>query len=281
MDDVMTPLIEQWRQSPLGKSQRGASLAARISKTARRAGRSIVSQYAGGGFHPLRSEMIFGQGNLAPIALELSDGSVIFLQGRIDRIDVMDGDKIRIIDYKSGAKKFDPTMAYWGLQLQLMLYLAAALAQIPGTSAAGFFYCRIANPIIHSESRIKEEIERQLAKKLFLAGITLSDIEVLRAHGESHAAMITKDGQPSGRYSGSMVDAQGMENLLSFAKSRATGIAQDVYRGVISDEPAEFGQFDACAQCDYAAVCGFDPTRSRRRRLSGKKLEDLTGESKH
>lgn len=279
MDDVMTPLIEQWRQSPLGKTQRGASIADRISKTARRAGRSIVSQYAGGGFHPLRSEMIFGQGNLAPIALELDDGSVIYLQGRIDRIDVMDGERIRIIDYKSGTKKFDPTMAYWGLQLQLMLYLAAALAQIPGTSAAGFFYCRIADPIIRSESRIKEEIERQLAKKLFLAGITLSDIEVLRAHGESHAAMITKDGQPNGRYSSSMVDAQGMKNLLSFAKGKATSIAQDVYRGVINDEPAEYGQFDACAQCDYAAVCGFDPTRNRHKRLSGKKLEDLTAGS--
>lgn len=278
MDEVMQPLLEQWRQSPLGKSRRGASIASRIQKTARRAGRNILSQYAGGSFQPLRSELIFGKDDLAPIALELEDGTVIYLQGRIDRIDVMDGDKIRIIDYKSGTKKFDPTMAYWGLQLQLMLYLAAALSRIPGTSAAGFFYCRIANPVIHSESRVREEIERQLAKKLALAGITLSDVQVLRAHGESHAAMITKDGQPNGRYSGSMVDEQGMESLVSFAKNRAAGIAQEVYRGVIDDMPAEHGQFDACAQCSYAAVCGFDPARGRHRRLTGKKLEDLTGQ---
>jgi len=281
MDDVMKPLLEAWSQSPLVTSRRGASIAARISKTAKRAGRNILSQYAGSSFRPMRSELIFGQGDLAPITLELSDGSTIFLQGRIDRIDVMDGDRIRIIDYKSGTKKFDPTMAYWGMQLQLMLYLAAALSRIPGSRAAGFFYCWIANPVIHSESRVKEEIERQLAKKLALAGISLSDVSVLRAHGESHAAMITKDGKPNGRYASSMVDEEGMENLVAFARGKAVSIAGQVYGGVIDDSPAEYGQFDACAQCDYAAVCGFDPSRGRRRRLQGKTLEDLTGHSSH
>ncbi|MBR5287068.1 MAG: PD-(D/E)XK nuclease family protein [Clostridia bacterium] len=276
MDDVLMPLLDQWSQSPLGRSRRGASIAARISKTARRAARNILSQYAGGGFRPMRSELIFGQNDLAPIALELDSGTVIYLQGRIDRVDVMDGDRIRIIDYKSGTKKFDPTMAYWGLQLQLMLYLAAALSRIPGTSAAGFFYCRIADPVIRSESRVKEEIERQLAKKLSLAGISLSDVSVLRAHGESHASMITKDGRPNGRFAASMVDEEGMKNLVSFAREKASGIASEVYRGVIDDTPAEYGQFNACAHCDYAAVCGFDPARGRRKRLTAKKLEDMT-----
>ncbi len=278
MQEAVRPLIDAWRQSPLGRSERGAAIAAKLEKTARRTGRNIVSQYAGGGFHPLRSELIFGQGDLAPIMLELADGTMIYLQGRIDRVDVMDGERIRVIDYKSGAKKFDPTLAYWGLQLQLMIYLAAALARIPGSSAAGFFYCRIADPTIRSESRVKEEIERQLAKKLALAGISLSDVAVLRAHGDSHAAMITKDGKASGRYAGSLVDAQGMEALVSFAKDKAVSLAQDVYRGVIDDDPAESGQMVACELCSYAAVCGFDPARKRRRRLAAKKLVDLTGQ---
>lgn len=275
MDEAMKPLIAAWRESPLGKSQRGGAIAAKIEKTARRTGRNILSQYAGGGFSPMHSEMIFGKGSLAPIALELRDGTVIYLQGRIDRIDVMDGERIRVIDYKSGAKKFDPTMAYWGLQLQLMIYLAAALARLPGTSAAGFFYCRIADPTVKTESRVKEEIEKQLAKQLALAGISLSDVTVLRAQGASHAAMISRDGTPNGRYAGSMVDSQGMEALVAFAREKAASIAQEVYQGVVEDAPAEFGQYDACTMCDYAAVCGFDPARGRKRRLAAKKLDDL------
>lgn len=275
MDAAVQPLIEEWRGSPLGKSARGASIAGRIEKTARRAGRNIVSQFAGSRFTPMKSELIFGQNGLAPIMLELSDGSFVYLQGRIDRIDVLDGDRIRIVDYKSGTKKFDPTMAYWGLQLQLLLYLAAALAQIPGSRAAGFFYCRIADPTIRSESRVKEEIEKQIAKKLSLAGVSISDVEILRAQGESHAAMLTKDGKPSGRYAGAMVDEEGMDGLVAFAKRKAAQLAADAYAGVIEDSPAEHGQFVACQTCDYAAVCGFDPTRQQRRRLSDKRIEDL------
>jgi len=275
MNEAMKPLIEEWRKSPLGKSERGAAIAAKLEKTARRTGRSIVSQYAGGGFRPMNAELVFGQRDLAPITLELPDGTTVYLQGRIDRVDVMEDGHIRVIDYKSGAKKFDPTMAYWGLQLQLMIYLAAALARIPGSTAAGFFYCRIADPTIRSEARIKEEIERQIAKKLSLAGISLSDVAVLRAHGESHAAMITKEGKANGRYAGSMVDDEGMKGLLDFAARKAMSLAQDAYRGMIDDAPAEVGQYTACRSCEYAAVCGFDPMRKKSRRLTGKKLEDL------
>ena len=276
MEEAAAPLIEAWRASPLGRSARGAAFAGKISQIARRTGRNIVSQFAGSGFAPLTSELIFGQNGVAPIMLELADGTVIYLQGRIDRVDVMDENRhIRVIDYKSGAKKVDSTMVYWGLQLQLLIYLAAALTQIPGSQAAGFFYCRIADPTIKSDSHLKEEIEKQIAKKLSLSGISLSDVAILRAQGESHAAMITKEGKANGRYASSMVDEAGMAQLVGFAKDKAMQLATDAYAGVIDDSPAERGQYVACASCDYAAVCGFDPSRQRRRRLKEKKLEDI------
>lgn len=46
--------------------------------------------------------------------LELADGSFVYLQGRIDRVDMAADGAVRIIDYKSGGKKFDPTLVYWG-----------------------------------------------------------------------------------------------------------------------------------------------------------------------
>ena len=278
MDRAVSPLVDRWRTSPLGESERGGAIAARIRRTARRAGRNIVSQYAGSSFAPMSFELAFGQGGVAPITLELGDGSCVYLQGRIDRIDVLDEDtrRIRVIDYKSGVKKFDPTMAYWGIQLQLLIYLAAALSRIPGASPAGFFYCRIADPTVKTESRIREEVERQIAKKLSLAGVSLADVQILRAQDEFHQQMVTKDGKPSGRYAASMVDEAGMQALVSFAKDKAAQLARDAYAGGIDDSPATLGQFSACALCDYAAVCGFDPARKQRRRLAKKKLEDMT-----
>ena len=277
MDKIMTPLIAEWRKSPLGESSRGEAIARRIERTARRAGRNIAAQFADSRFKPMSFEMVFGKHGAAPIMLELPDGAFVYLQGRIDRIDVLDeGEKrVRVIDYKSGAKKFDPTMAYFGIQLQLLLYLAAALDQIPGAQPAGFFYCRIADPTIKSESRIKEEIERQIAKKLSLAGISLSNVEVLRAQGREHAAMITRDGAPSGTYKGSMADEAGMEAMVGFARRKAAQLAAQAYSGEIAAEPAAYGQYNACSFCDYAAVCGFDPATGRQRRLQKKTAEDL------
>jgi len=277
MDEAVAPLIQAWRKSPLGESRRGEAYARRIARTARRAGRTIAGQFAKSRFVPAQYEMVFGKNGAAPIMLELADGTFVYLQGRIDRIDVLDGEtkSIRVIDYKSGTKKFDPTMVYFGIQLQLLIYLVAAMEQLPGMQPAGFFYCRIADPTIRSESRIREEIETQIARRLSLAGISLSDVQVLGAQSGEHAAMITREGKPSGTYRGSMADAQSMQAMVNFGRRKAAQLAQEAYAGAIDDAPAEFGAYNACSTCDYAAVCGFDPAVSRRRKLSRKTLEDL------
>ena len=275
MDEAVAPLIDAWRQSPLGESNRGASIARRIRRKARLAGRSIVSQFSQSAFRPLESELVFGKNGVAPFTLDLADGSRVYLQGRIDRVDVMHDGHIRVIDYKSGSRKFDPTMVYYGLQLQLILYLAAAMDSIPGAQASGFFYCRIADPTIKTDSRIKEEVERQIAKKLALSGIALSDVEILRAQGERHAAMISKDGKPGALYKGQLADGDALAAMVDFGKRKAAQLAGGAFSGEIDDSPAAYNAYNACEHCDYAAICGFDPLVKPRRRLSRKQAEDL------
>ena len=275
MDDAVAPLIRAWRESPQGASPRGASLARRIRRKAQLAGRNIAKQFAGSAFAPVRSEFVFGKNGVAPFILELADGSLVYLQGRIDRIDAMPDGHIRVVDYKSGAKKFDPTLVYYGLQLQLLLYLAAALSNITDSRAAGFFYCRIADPTIRTDSRIKEEVERQIARRLALSGISLADVQILRAQGEHHAAMINKDGSPSGAYRVQMADEDAMAAMVDFARRRAAQLAGDAYAGAIDDSPASFGAYNACAFCEYADACGYDPASKPRRRLCKKTMDDL------
>ena len=275
MDEAVAPLIDEWRASPLGESKRGEAVARTIRRTAKRTARNIISQYADSSFRPIQTEFVFGQNGISPIMLELADGSFVYLQGRIDRVDMAADGAVRIIDYKSGGKKFDPTLVYWGLQLQLLLYMAAAMARIPGSRAAGFFYCRIEDPTVKTEERMKEEVEKQIAKKLSLSGITLSDVSILRAQGGVHAGMVTKEGKPNGRYASSMVTDEGMEHLIEFARKKATSLAGDIYTGMIDDSPYERGAMNACQNCDYASICTFDPKRKPRRRLSAKTLDDL------
>lgn len=277
MDKAAQPLIDQWCASPLGESKRGGALAGRFRKTARRAAKTILRQYQTGSFVPGAFELTFGKGNISPITVRLADGTTLFLQGRIDRIDVLaeDHSVIRIIDYKSGQKRFDPTMVYYGLQLQLLIYLCAALTQLPGSRASGFFYCPITDPTIKSETRIIEEAEKQIAKKLQLSGIALADAQLLRAQGSQHAAMVTDKGTLNARNAGSYADEETMNAMISYARNKAAELASCAYRGDIGASPAEFEAYNACQHCDYAAVCGFDASVSSRRRLTKKKVEDL------
>ena len=71
----------------------------------------------------------------------------------MDVLQTEDGTYIRVIDYKSGVKKFDLSDLYYGLQVQLITYLAALLENTPGllkgpVLPAGILYFRIDDPII-------------------------------------------------------------------------------------------------------------------------------------
>ena len=129
--------------------------------------------------------------------------------------------------------------------------------------------------LVTPQRKYRAEVEKQIAKKLSLQGISLSDVAILRAQGGNVASMVTKDGKPNSRYAASMVDEAGMEKLLDFAKRKAAELAGEIYRGEMDDSPVERGAFNACQNCEYSAICAFDPMRKPRRRLEAKKLDDL------
>ena len=100
-------------------------------------------------------------------------------------------------------------------------------------------------------------------------------MRILKAHGGAQAAMIAKNGQPSGRYAASLADAQTMDAMTRFARDKAAALATQAYAGAIDDLPVRDQQFSACDTCRYAAVCGFDPQVRPYKRLKKKSIEDL------
>ncbi|MBR5376999.1 MAG: PD-(D/E)XK nuclease family protein, partial [Lachnospiraceae bacterium] len=107
------------------------------------------------------------QGTFAPSAFEKKftyDG----LKGFIDRIDrYEDGQDvyIDIIDYKSGSKKFDADRVYYGLDLQLVIYMSAAMdieVSLTGRDEsrvhpAGLFYYHIDDPVVEQNPDASDE----------------------------------------------------------------------------------------------------------------------------
>lgn len=68
------------------------------------------------------------KGEFVPAGFEtkFSVGERVRLIGTVDRYDVYDGEEaraVRIVDYKSGQKEFDLTEIFYGLSLQLVVYM--------------------------------------------------------------------------------------------------------------------------------------------------------------
>lgn len=278
MAQVCRPLLDKWGQTALGESARGKAIARRMKRTAQRAGWALTTQMQSSGFRPDRTEAVFGKGNIPPVQVELPSGERLYLQGRIDRIDLHDCDQsvyLRVVDYKSGRKEIDATEVYWGLQLQLLIYLQAALSLYPGAKGAGFFYCRIEDPMVRTDSRIVEEVEKKIAKELRLKGVSLGDVDIIRAQGsEIEEAMLKRDGTLLSR--AQAVDEEQMTQLVAYATHIVGQLSTRMGEGEIAVAPAEKEQWRACQYCDYRDICGFDLTNGSRTRVLAKKtFEDI------
>lgn len=233
----------------------------------------LAEQMRKGQFEIFSNEFQFG--NLrdgAPIKLELPSGEDVYLTGRIDRIDSLDlngNTYIRVIDYKSGAKKFDLNELYYGLQIQLLVYLDAILKNsqyILHTQAmpGAILYFKIDDPIIKSKSELQdEEIRKQVLDKLKMNGLLLKDAELVKAMDndmETYSLVIPATFKKDGDFSSnsSVITEEQFNILREYVNFKMIELCEDMLSGKIRIEPCKNQRTAYCDYCDYSAICQFD-----------------------
>jgi ATP-dependent helicase/nuclease subunit B len=98
---------------------------------------------------------------------------------------------VKIIDYKTGKTTLDLGQLYYGLQLQLMVYLNAVMEcrqkTDPGTEVlpAGIFYYHIDDHWI--EPTAEDQRLEEILKKLRPDGLLNADLDVLKLMDHSLA----------------------------------------------------------------------------------------------
>ncbi len=287
MNEVLSPVEQSWAEGPLGENAQTKALGKRYLRIIRRAAWMFTQHMKSSSFRPRMAEISFGTPDspLPPIRLQMADGTEVLLRGVIDRVDLYEGEEsvyLRVVDYKSGHREMDPTQIYWGLQLQLLLYLLAALSARPGAEPAGAFYFHIDDPLVDLDEGLKERAEREIAQRLRLRGIVLSDVAVvdlMDKDGSSIKQVFNKDGSLSAYASAASLTE--MHGLLDHAKRTAEKLASSMRRGGIAISPARTNTFSACQYCDYAGVCRWDARLpgARPRFLSALSLEELKARS--
>ena len=183
------------------------------------------------------------------------------------------------MDYKSGAASFDLTALYNGLQLQLAVYLNAAVAMekkdhegktiVP----AGLFYFPMKDPMISVESEPDEaEIEESIFKELALEGICNADSEVIHymdktCEKKSKILPISYNKDGSLSKTSKVVTTEQFEQLEKFVKEKTAQLGEEIMEGKIAVNPYGTMQKTACDYCSYKGICGFSPKESSYRKL--------------
>lgn len=291
VDELVKNKLEEEHDSILNSSKRFKYFTNRFKKVITRSVSIIAEQMKRGEFEIFSNEYVFGSfGDGAPIKLSLPSGEEVFLTGRVDRIDTLtlgNNTYVRVIDYKSGAKTFDLNELYYGIQIQLLVYLDAILRNskyimnkqaIPGA----ILYFKIDDPIIKSKIELEDdEIKEEILKKLKMNGLLLKNSELVRSMDHDMVtysliipAAFKKDGDFSS--TSSVVTEDEFNILREYVNKKMIELCEDMLSGKIKIEPCKTMNSSYCEYCNYSPICQFD-TRfsSNKYKLIIKKDEEM------
>lgn len=249
------------------KEKRNQYILKKLKKTSYLAGFSCVEQLRAGKFELMYQEERFEIGSeIPPIIIDI-DGEQIILEGTIDRVDIFrDGENsyVKVIDYKTRAKAFNLSDAYNGLDIQLVIYLKAAMESTAliktKTFPAGIFYFPIINPMLDTQTRDKAKIQEMIKSKIKLDGIILHDIKIIDAidgkAGEGTGVVKTKGHQKDQH----LLKLNQFKALIDKVESNVHDSLEEMVKGIIEPNPVrnEKDHSTACDYCRYGAICRFD-----------------------
>lgn len=261
-------------ETVLYSSARNEYAITRMSRILTRTVLTLQKHLKQGSFQPDDYELSFRFAeDLDSIHVDLSEDEKMHLQGRIDRIDVSEDAEhvyVKVIDYKSGNRKFDLAALYYGLQLQLVVYMNAAMEMesrkhpdkeiVP----AALLYYHIDDPTIETPVEFTDEqINEQILAKLRMNGVVNSDPEVverLDRYMQDKSVVIPVEKKKDGSFSArsSVLSREEMQLISSYVDAKIRSIGREILDGKIAANPYEKGNEEACTYCAYKKVCGFD-----------------------
>ncbi|WP_415350006.1 helicase-exonuclease AddAB subunit AddB [Clostridium perfringens] len=286
--------VKNNKSSILNSSKRYSYFTDRFKRILTKSVMVISEQMKRSDFEIYKNELAFGfSKDVNSIKLDLPSGESFYLNGRIDRVDKLnlDGETyLRIIDYKTGSKKFDLNKFYNGLQMQLLVYLDALINNseniIENQAMPGaILYFRIDDPILKSKGDLtEEEIKSEVLKELKLEGLLLDDVKVVKAMDNTlepgtHSLIIPANMKKAGDLgkNKALITMEQFELLRKYVNEKMVEICQNMIEGKIDIEPCKENKNIVCDYCNYSHICQFDSSLedNRYKVIPKKKDEDI------
>ncbi|CAM3726724.1 helicase-exonuclease AddAB subunit AddB [Alkalicoccus chagannorensis] len=288
--DVTEKLKPQIQRNLMSESHKYEYIFEKLQQVVTKAAFMMAEQDRRQQFVPVGLEVGFGPGmELPPLEIKLDDGTLVDVVGRIDRVDQADtagGMFLRIVDYKSSSRDLRLDEIYYGLAMQMLVYLDILLENAASwlhveADAAGMLYFHVHNPMLRQTERVsEEEIEKEMLKQFKMKGLISGDPEVLAASDTSIESgwsdivplNIKKDGTPSSAKGSNAVEPEILERMRQFIRTFMKSTAEGIAGGSTALEPYRKKGRTPCMFCSYRAFCQFDPDLETN---NYRKLEDI------
>lgn len=196
------------------------------------------------------------------------------LTGIVDRADIWkkaDKTYLRIADYKTGNKTFSVSDIWYGLSMQLILYLYALctnseevsaalhLSEQVSFSPAGVMYVPASSKYVTMDSPDSDDaaIAAERHKKLKRSGIMVNADGIPDAweiNGGTSYSPLKQKGSSGGN---GTVTPEQIGLLYSLVRKRLLQMASEIVSGSLTADPVSSGGRTACDSCDMNGICGF------------------------
>lgn len=211
------------------------------------------------------------------------------LHGIIDRIDSCEtenGKLIKIVDYKSGTRDFSMEELYYGLSMQLAVYMTAVLQEKENKDAvpAAMFFYHVDDPIVEKS----DHTELDVLKKQRVKGLVNDKIEIVRKLDNAFAdaagglaasvksVKIPVETDKEGQYkkSSKVATSEMFTAISDYVYKKLKQESEEILSGVAEIAPYKCKKNTGCDYCSYASVCGFDKKSGSKYRMLAPMSDD-------
>lgn len=273
LDAICQSVIDRYIHEELfdfsEKSQRFVYLFKRICADAKQIVADTAAELRCSDFEPLELELDFSKArDIAPMELGGEEGAMS-LTGIADRVDgwVHDGKLyLRVVDYKTGSKSFSLSDVWYGMGLQMLLYLftleenGAAHYGAREIVPAGVMYTPARKVMVSVDSEPDEQtVQQERDKSLSRSGLMLDDERLMEAWAAGKdRRYIPARFSKSGVAPDSVASLERMGRLSRHIKDCLGQMAGQIHGGSIDADPFYSGQREtACLRCDFYEACYF------------------------
>lgn len=252
------------------KSPRFVYLFRRLTRDVRAVVDDMAGELRRSRFEPLSFELNFGADPRIP-PMELGGGEdELILTGVADRVDGwVHEDKLylRVVDYKTGKKEFSLSDVWYGMGLQMLLYLFTLERcgkDLYGKEIvpAGVLYVPAFDKAIVSTADLSdEEIAQKKAKVHLRSGLILDDNAVISAmeEGEEYQYIPVTAKKRGSSAPEALASAEQLGLLSRHIDDTLRELAGQLRAGSIAADPYyKTQQKNACAFCEYYDACYFE-----------------------